>query len=331
MNIGYENETIEFKKSTSKLKAGIISISAILNKHGHGFLYFGVNDVGDIVGQDIGKETLRDISREISENIKPQCYYSIETKSDGAGHTFIEVDFSGDHAPYSAYGLYYLRFADEDRKISDIELQKLFRSRNKDYSIWELSNSNVSITDIDEKLLRNKYNICYENNRISEKYNNAEGALSKFGLLFNKHYLNNAGHVLFGSDKPILLKLEVFATESKNTFIRLSHFQGNVFECVEEGIRHIYENVSWSMTIDGNSQRKEEPEIPPIAIREIVLNAFCHGNYNANTTFEIDVFKDRVGIYNPGFFPSGYSPDDLCLFLNKAVWNSLFLSLGMFI
>ena len=41
-NIGEENEQIEFKKSTSELKEGIISIASILNKHGSGELYFGV-------------------------------------------------------------------------------------------------------------------------------------------------------------------------------------------------------------------------------------------------------------------------------------------------
>lgn len=32
---------------------------------------------------------------------------------------FIEVAFSGSNSPYSAYGKYYQRFADEDKQISD--------------------------------------------------------------------------------------------------------------------------------------------------------------------------------------------------------------------
>ena len=42
MNIGKENELIEFVKSKSELRSAINSISAILNKHGRGILYFGV-------------------------------------------------------------------------------------------------------------------------------------------------------------------------------------------------------------------------------------------------------------------------------------------------
>ncbi len=34
-----ENETLELKKSTAQLKNAIISITSILNKHGHGELF----------------------------------------------------------------------------------------------------------------------------------------------------------------------------------------------------------------------------------------------------------------------------------------------------
>ena len=42
MNYGKESETLEFKKTTGELKAALISISAILNKHGIGTLFFGI-------------------------------------------------------------------------------------------------------------------------------------------------------------------------------------------------------------------------------------------------------------------------------------------------
>ena len=71
MNIGFESETIEFKRSTSELKEGVISIASILNKHGAGLLYFGVKNNGDVAGQAIGKDTQRDISRAIAGNVKP--------------------------------------------------------------------------------------------------------------------------------------------------------------------------------------------------------------------------------------------------------------------
>ena len=102
MNIGKESELIEFKKSTSESKEGIISIASILNKHKKGTLYFGVKDNGDVVGQDIGNDTERKLSREISDNVKPAFLYEITTKYSDDGKPFIEVVFSGSKVPYSA-------------------------------------------------------------------------------------------------------------------------------------------------------------------------------------------------------------------------------------
>ena len=38
-----EDEYVEFKKSLSQLKEGIISLSSMLNKHNKAVLYFGSN------------------------------------------------------------------------------------------------------------------------------------------------------------------------------------------------------------------------------------------------------------------------------------------------
>ena len=69
-----ESETLELKKTTSELKEAIISIVAILNKHQKGEVYFGIGRDGEIVGQTVTENTLRDISRTISEHIEPKIF-----------------------------------------------------------------------------------------------------------------------------------------------------------------------------------------------------------------------------------------------------------------
>ena len=331
MNIGKENETIEFKKSTSEIKAGLDSISAILNKHGKGVLYFGVKDNGEICGQQIGKETTRDISREIRNKIKPECEFEVNTKSTSDNKSFIEVTFNGDRAPYSSDGKYYLRFSDQDRQMTSGELEKYFKERIKNYSDWELKDSNVLRTDVDEELLKQEVNKGFENRRIPFEYDNSSNVLNKFGLLsHNKENLNNAGNLLFSKNKPILLKLATYATDTKETFLKLDHFQGNIYECINKGLTYILESIGWNVIIDGSTQRKEEPEIPQRALREIVINAFCHAKYDSNTSFEISIFKNRVSIYSPGFFPIGFTPEDFAInheepiMLNPKIINVLF-------
>lgn len=37
----------------------------------------------------------------------------------------IKLEFSGERTPYSAFGRYYIRIADEDRELTPFELKKI--------------------------------------------------------------------------------------------------------------------------------------------------------------------------------------------------------------
>ena len=333
MNIGKETETIEFKKSTSESKEGIISIASILNKHNNGTIYFGVKDNGDIVGQVIGKDTLRKLSRDIADSIRPSIWYEVKCKNSDEGLQFIEVDFSGDNSPYSACGKYYQRFSDEDKQISDIELEKLFRMRRKDYSEWENADADETADDTDEDLIKSIVEKGNDSGRINYPFSDRASILTKLGLLNKKSgHINNAGKALLSKNKPILLKTAVYATETKDTFIKLNHFEGNIYECINEAMTFILSSIDWEIKFVGNAERNEKPEIPKTAIREMVVNAFAHGSYSSNTAFAVEIFNDKVVIYSPGMFPAGLKPEDFAestaepVMLNPKIVNVLFKS-----
>ena len=63
MNLGRENEIVEFKETSGEINEAVIDIVAMLNKHGRGTLYFGVKNNGNVIGFQIGDSTERDISR----------------------------------------------------------------------------------------------------------------------------------------------------------------------------------------------------------------------------------------------------------------------------
>lgn len=85
----------------------------MLNKHGHGMVYFGIKNDGTIFGQQLGKDTTSDISREIKNYIRPVISPSISCL-DIENKTVIKVEAYGEDKPYAAYGRYYLRSDDED-------------------------------------------------------------------------------------------------------------------------------------------------------------------------------------------------------------------------
>ena len=112
MNLGIESETLEFKKTTGEVDKAMDNIASMLNKHGHGTLYFGVSPNGEVTGQQISASSLDDVAKRIKDAIKPMIYPEIK-KERLDNRDVIRVDFSGKEKPYSSFGRYYKRvFAD---------------------------------------------------------------------------------------------------------------------------------------------------------------------------------------------------------------------------
>ena len=84
-----ESESVEFKKSTSSLREAIQTICAFANHHG-GYVIFGVEDSGRIVGRQVTDDTIKNISNAIKLNTDPKLYPTIE-KMDLEGKTCLVV------------------------------------------------------------------------------------------------------------------------------------------------------------------------------------------------------------------------------------------------
>lgn len=134
--------------------------------------------------------------------------------------------------------------------------------------------------------------------------------MHKLGLV-NQSLLTNAGKALFSKNKPIILKMAVFATEHKDTFLDISRVEGNIFELIDATIGYIVKNIRWSSRIgEDGIHRVETPEIPIDVIREAVINSFAHARYDSVVQHEIDIFSNRISIVNPGSFANEFSPED---------------------
>ena len=275
INFGHETEELEFKKSTGETRDAMKDIVAMLNKHEKGILYFGVAPNGDVKGLQVVESTLRDVSRVIFESIKPQIYPQIQ-KITIDDCDIIEVKFSGKNKPYSAYGKYYIRVADESRELTPAELKEMMIA-NEYSERWEQFETPYTIKDVDEAALKEFFNRAIACGRLPEDGYDAEKLLNKLGLLKNNH-LNNAGYVLFGNNGPVTLKMAVFASDEKLTFLDINRAEDNIFRLVDTALTYIKKNIRWRAEI-GNVTREEIPEIPLKALREIVINSFAHAEY----------------------------------------------------
>lgn len=122
--------------------------------------------------------------------------------------------------------------------------------------------------------------------------------------------LLNAGKPLFSDDIVQDLQMAIFATNERLTFNDIQRHHGPVLKLVDIAENYIKSNIHWRVEFTGALQRTEIPEIPVDAIREALLNSFCHKDYASGQSNEVAIYKNRVEIYNPGAFPEGYDPQD---------------------
>jgi ATP-dependent DNA helicase RecG len=303
-----ESETLELKKSTAQLKPAIISIVAMLNKHQEGKLYFGVKDDGTVVGQEVGNDTLRTISQAISAHIEPRIYPAIKQVT-LQGKLCIEVEFQGNNIPYFAYGRAYIRTSDEDKPPSVRELENLILRKNKEQLKWDRSIcKEASLEDIDEQKIR------FFAKEAGREYSSLENTLKKLKLI-DAGKLTNAAVILFGK-KPedffpnARLRCAVFATNDTSYIIDMQDYTGDLFYLIGEAERYILKNIHIGMRLEG-LKRIDVPEISKEAIREAVINAFCHRDYYEYDSVNVAIFKNRVEIRNKGLLYGGLTIEQI--------------------
>ncbi len=307
MNLGIENERVEFKKSTSELREGVESIASILNKHGFGTLYFGVKPNGDVVGQDVAESTLRQVSQAIGLSIEPRITPQIEVLEDGA-RRYIRVVFQGGDAPYACRGTYRIRTADEDVIMTTAQIESAMSKRIEAKDPWDGRISARSISDVDEETLRAYVERGNLKGRIPFRFTTVEDVLCRLDLL-REGMLTNAADVLFCPSREIRLKMGILATHARTEILDLHQEEGTVFSLVNKAAAYILNNTRRRFVIKDSGPRDEIPEIPVEAVREALMNAFAHRDWSSAGSVQIDVFNDSIEILSPGWFIEGQDPE----------------------
>ena len=300
-----ESETVELKKSLAELKQGIISIVAILNKRDGGELWFGVAPDGRVVGLDANEKTLRDLSQSIGAHIEPRCYPHIEVVHFGQ-KSCLHITFSGQDAPYFAYGRAYMRVADEDRQLSVRELENLILHKNREALRWDNQACDAGVLSLDS-LDTAKIQRFVEKAELT--WDTPENALDKLELRKDGRLLN-AVQLFFSRQPPLQLRCAVFATTNSATIIDRHDFDGDILELVEEAQKYILKNIHIGMRLEG-LYRVDVPEISMAALREAIINAFCHRDYRDPDYVQVAIFKDRVEIRNPGGLYDGLTMEEM--------------------
>lgn len=298
MNIGIETETIEFKKTTGELKEGIVSLASMLNKHGYGILYFGVKNDGTLIGQEIGNRTLRDISQMIATSIKPQVIptISLEWKDE---KNIIKVEISGQEQPYSAFGRYYIRSADEDRELSPAQLAKLLQEKIQSDITTILP---ADHQDLSFHMLKNLF--------VAKGYSIHNESFERNIGLFNPEKKYNYMAELLADQNDISIKVVTFHGTDKSVITKRNEYGFKCLVVAMDQVLSYVESLNETNVQLNSHQRKETQLFDFSAFKEAWQNACLHTKWQLKNPPAVYIFSDRIEIISTGGLASDLSNEE---------------------
>ena len=310
----YIGETTEYDKKQSveikKPKSWCKSVSAFANGVG-GFLIFGIDNEGNIVGIDNPEADAEKISEIIKARLDPIPEFRLKFEKVNDRILIILNIISGEDTPYyySADGILeaYVRVGNESVKATAVEQKRLImKGKNLSY---DTQISSYKLGDYAFTKLRERYKKW-----IGKSFEDKD--MISFGLSTDDGYLTNAGALL--ADECPIRWSRIFCTrwnglnKSGGTMDALddAEFSGGLIYLLENGEEFIQRNCKkmWRKT---STSREELPEYVERSYHEALINALIHRDYLVTgSEVHIDIFDDRMEIYSPGGMADGIAIQD---------------------
>ena len=305
--------SLEAEKPKSWLK----SVSAFANTIG-GHIFFGYsNDTHEPKGLTDAQATASKITELISGRISPAPRYELDTITESSNCTCIDLDIkSGPAYPY--YYVHestkeaYVRHGDQSVKATNIELNNLIlKGQNRTFDSLPTS---ATMSDVSFTLLGATFKRVVGEDLVSPR------DLISMGLLNEEGQVTNAGLLL--SDQGALKQSKIVCTRWKgktkgevdgDALDDQEYSESCLIALLNNAEAFIRNNSRNPWTIRG-MRREENSDYPFKAVREVLVNALIHRDYQiVGTEVHVDIFDDRLEITSPGGMMNGSRIQDLDL------------------
>lgn len=310
-----ESKNVEFKETLpDKSEKYMKTIIAFANTQG-GQLIVGVNDVTrEVTGVDMDSvfKIMDRITNAVSDSCTPQIVPDI-TFQTIEGKTIVVVYVApGANRPYymksrGKEGGTYIRVTGTSRQADADKIKEL-----------ELEGARISWDElicvgyeVKENAIKK---LCRDMNRYRNEMQQRKGNAEKLqqvtrAQLLNWNVIKKTEDGYLASNAFALLtgkhfyysrtQCAVFAGTDRGEFIDKKEYDGPLYGQIEEAYAFVLRNIRRSAKVEGLI-RREGHELPPNAIREMIINAHCHRNFLDNSCVQVALYDDRLEVTSPG-------------------------------
>lgn len=146
----------------------------------------------------------------------------------------------------------------------------------------------------------------------------ARWILDKLDAVSKDGSISNAAVLLFGKcPQRKFLSSEVkciqyWGTEITRPIPSYRILHGGLVQMIEDALSFVMDRIDHEVGEPaGNGAAPGRDELPVLAVREAIVNAVCHRDYEDNGSVQIMLFGDRLEILNPGTLPKGWTAERL--------------------
>jgi ATP-dependent DNA helicase RecG len=304
-----EDSKHQFKADVTRPETIAQELIAFNNTAG-GLLIIGVTDGGEIAGltsDDIARINLL-IANAATNNVRPAMNVITQSMTLPSGIIIIVKVEKGLKPRADNQGTIWVKNGSDKRKVTVIEeMQRMFQA----FSLIHADNvtvANTAITDIDVDYFSEFFmNVTGESLNVQEL---THSQLLENMNLMTDGLLNICGTLLLAQQPQF--KLPAFIVNAvafpgdditAQNYIESQDFTGRLADIFQQTINFMLRNIRHQQADQGFNSTGE-PEIPRIALEELVANALVHRDYFTAAPVKILIFSNRIEIISPGHLPN---------------------------
>lgn len=291
-----ENEHLEFK---AHFDESIIAkdVTAMLNGSG-GTILVGVNKEKSVVGLSLDLDVKKLINSLMNE-IRPSAPIDVQSVEYDSKRILLISVWEGAQKPYLYQGTIYQKVGTVGGAASAESISNMLKDRKaSDYNWERIPVLSAEIEDLDMAEVRKTMDDLYrmKGSRVLDE----EEFLMNEGLLRNGN-LTNACIMLYAKNPgrfipQSTIRLSVYSSDSPADLIDTHVFDGCIFRNVDAIFQFLDMTYSKRVKVEGVF-RTEKWNYPMIAVREGIMNAIVHRDYNAvNGFMNVLIFPKRMEI-----------------------------------
>lgn len=309
-----ESDRIERTTSTQNTDKFAQAICAFANDFPNhrqaGYLLIGVKDDGTLAGLEVTDPLLQNLAAIRSDgNIRPMPAMSVYKQSLPEGDVAIVEVLPSDLPPLRYHGRIYIRIGPR-KAIANEQEERILSERR--VSLAKTFDALPCIGSTLDDLVLDLFQVGYRNTALAPEVieeNNRDPREQLASLRFfdiGKNCPTHAGILLFGKNPlhwipgAYIQFLRFEGNKLGSDLIDEKKLSNDLLNLLRELESLIDVQVQKTIVPDGTLRESTVWNYPPIALRELLMNAVMHRDYASHAPIRFYWFDDRVEIQSPG-------------------------------